>query len=876
MVLPFGGQPMRKFFLSVFAIFMACFAILTAFSPVVGAQATTAEEITWNGESLVYKGNQYYPNANVTLSGVPAGSKVYIHAEPPDPNGGSGPRKAHVIYFAPGSDPGKATSASYRTYDITATNTYDNPSGETSVTVKPPSSSNPGVTSCDSTFTMGIGWIVCPMTNFLANAMDWLFDILSGFLTVRPAQTNQENALYRAWSFMRNFANVSFVIGFLIIIYSQISNIGLSNYQIKKMLPRIIAAAILVNVSYWICSVAIDISNILGYSIQDIFISMRNSLIGTEGNSWDVVSWKSIGGFILSGGAAALGIGIATHAALGMAGGALYLLLPILVGVLMAALIALLVLAARQAIITILVILSPLAFVAFLLPNTEKYFEKWRDLLITMLIMFPLFSIIFGGSQLAGIVIIQNADSINLIILGMAVQIAPVVITPLLVRFSGSLLGKIAGMVNNPNKGVIDRTRNWSKERAEQHKARVLANPANRRRDGLARVAQNMDRKRRKREGWHKVNQEAGDARWANTREYSDIQQGSMRAALAKEVGESAAQVRFEGSKYTNAAMQQLDIDARTNKLKLDVSKARVEANWEELKGGSARNIITPAGLAGSGLASFIHNRDAMTNAISNDAIEASVEARRAHSAKHEQQQRFAKALDTDVTLRQRAGGIDPSGAIKAQATAVSEILKANDADVEAGVKLLDYQALRGNTTLKSLSDTIVKDLIAHGPGTRSTGEIEAALEAQAKEGQMVLFEKARMSNQVDQDMISRVIARNVSTFKSKGGFHLQADPGLANVSINVMNAARAGSLGDTPAENMKDLKFGWIAEIATNISSVIRDGDPADLDKAYNNVYEALDNDRIRATIGDRINEVQAIELALRNSGYTVKPKTL
>src|SRR5690606_39097781 len=134
-----------------------------------------------------------------------------------------------------------------------------------------------------------------------------------------------------------------------------------------------------------------------------------------------------------------------------------------------AVLVALLVMAARQAIITILVVIAPLAFVAYLLPNTEKWFDKWRGLFMTMLILFPAFSVVFGGSQLAAMIIIQNADSLNLIILGMLVQVAPLFITPMLVKMGGSLLAKIAGIVNNPNKGLIDRTRNFAKDRSENH-----------------------------------------------------------------------------------------------------------------------------------------------------------------------------------------------------------------------------------------------------------------------------------------------------------------------------------------------------------------------------------------------------------------------
>src|SRR5690606_21951218 len=121
----------------------------------------------------------------------------------------------------------------------------------------------------------------------------------------------------------------------------------------------------------------------------------------------------------------------------------------------------------------------------------------------------------FGGSQLAGLAIMQNADSINLIILGMLVQVAPLFITPMLIKFGGSLLGKIAGIINNPNKGLVDRTRNFSKERADAVAARRLGQPA-KSWELAKKNAQRRDFNRRKREGWKKTHEGMADARWAN------------------------------------------------------------------------------------------------------------------------------------------------------------------------------------------------------------------------------------------------------------------------------------------------------------------------------------------------------------------------
>jgi hypothetical protein len=669
---PFGRLSTRKFFTFVTTMLVATFA-----STLLLAPTTHAADANWNGTSITYNTNQYIASADAKSGdsrGLTQGTKIYAYVETPQT--GSTVEKAHFIYFTPPADPTTATSAQYITYDFTPPNTFTNPTSTTSISLTPQNSStssSPGTTSCDSTFTFGIGWIICPITNFLSGAMDWLFSILSGFLTVRPVQMTQDNALYRAWSFMRNFANIAFVVGFLVIIYSQITNIGLSNYGVKRILPRIIIAAILVNVSYLICALAIDVSNILGYSIQSIFIALRNGLVGGEGNGWDVTSWKSVSGFILSGGTATAAAGIGTYALLaGTVGGAIYLLLPILVGTLMAVLAALLVMAARQAIITIMVILAPLAFVAYLLPNTEKYFDKWKDLFLTMLIMFPAFSVIFGGAQLAGVAIIQNADSINLIILGMAVQVAPLAITPLLLRFSGTLLGKVAGMANNPKRGAVDRTRNWSKERANQHKARVMANAGPRRRDVLGRTARAIDTRRRAREGWHKANEAINDNNFHGSSAYHAIDQANREIDRTKRLIESQHDIDWNVRIRTDKSQLEKELRVRTTADQANLTKEQMDMTYREIQAGDRSYLRSFNYSADPGLKttmfSVAHRAQRTAEEVAYTGIAKTIADKKLQDNVSDALLDNRRTVD-GKTLREYAGGI---GGIQGQNTALA------------------------------------------------------------------------------------------------------------------------------------------------------------------------------------------------------------
>jgi hypothetical protein len=561
---PLGRNNQRKFVTFLTTVLVACFVYIFATAP-----PAYAADAAWENSFIVYEGDSYegeFVAKPGDGTGLADGTKYYLYVEPSAPNVVT--RKAHVIYFAPGADPPTETSAKIAEYTSVRGKLSDK-KNEKTISIEPDanasSSTNPGTTSCA---IEGIGWIVCPVTNFLAKGMDVIYGYIDGFLEVRPLATTQDQAMYRAWSYMRDFANVLFVIGFLIIVYAQITGGVISNYTIKKILPRVVIAAILVNISYWICALAIDFFNILGYSVQDLFIQMRNTLVGSEGNSWQVINVESLtalilsGGTIVAGGGIAAFLGITTAAGViagGGIGGLVILLVPLLLGLLFIVLMTFLILAARQAIITILVIISPLAFVAYLLPNTEKWFDKWRDTFITLLFVFPAFSVVFAGAQLASAVIIQNAKDVNTILLALAVQLAPLAITPLLLKLGGGVLNRFAGVVNNPSKGIFDRGKNWARDRTEANKSAGLAELARRAKDrGFAggrasgnngrrnssgmhpyNMAFNRDQRRREREGMKAANESMSDGLFTQTARGRRVYDRNEDASGEKHFGEN-------------------------------------------------------------------------------------------------------------------------------------------------------------------------------------------------------------------------------------------------------------------------------------------------------------------------------------------------
>jgi hypothetical protein len=292
-----------------------------------------------------------------------------------------------------------------------------------------------------------IGWLVCPTTGAIAKAIDSIYLLIGDLLRVEPLTTDSGSPIYLVWEYARNITNIVFIIFILIVVYSQITGFGISNYGIKKTLPRIIIAAVLVNMSFFICSLAVDISNILGFGLRGVFTSIQEATIAAGSiNPAAQISWGDVIGAITGGGViAALGIGLS-----GGFGALIWVILPIVFAAFIAILTGLLTLAARQALIALLIMISPIAFIAYLLPNTEKFFNKWKDLLLRMLIFFPMFSLLFGASQLAGWAIITSANSSFGVLLGMAVQVFPLFFCFSLMKMSGTILGKLNDLARKP------------------------------------------------------------------------------------------------------------------------------------------------------------------------------------------------------------------------------------------------------------------------------------------------------------------------------------------------------------------------------------------------------------------------------------------
>ena len=310
-----------------------------------------------------------------------------------------------------------------------------------------------------------IGWIICPIVVWSSKGIDAIYEILSdNFFKINPdfvsekLPNDKDSPLKTIWQSFRDLANIIIILVFLISIASYLTGFGLKTYQVKKILPKIIVGAILINLSFYITQILIDFSNIAGDSIQKTFTTVINEVankanMSSPGSGMENPVGQNLSELILG----ALVINRVNHVS-----PVLSFVLPIVVTILIVIVTTVIFLFLRQVAAILIIAVSPLAFAANLLPNTERLFKSWKNVLSGILLTYPTISLMFGAGKIASFILQNVASQANglssflMKLLAYAMQILPMVFVPTVVRNStaklpvlGQEATRLAGSLSN-------------------------------------------------------------------------------------------------------------------------------------------------------------------------------------------------------------------------------------------------------------------------------------------------------------------------------------------------------------------------------------------------------------------------------------------
>ena len=303
------------------------------------------------------------------------------------------------------------------------------------------SKANENKKDCGDVLDSGLlGYFICPAINVAISFADGAWSIFEFLLINNPLDGS--GTYYDSWTKVRDIANAILVVIFLGIVISQVSNIGISNYGIKKMLPRLVIVAVAINISYYLMQVIVDIANITGKSIDSIFSGFESYSGLKAANGWSVLFDSILLSATVAG---SVGVTLAAGAVLGWPAIILFLgamIIPAIIGIIA----GLLALQVRSMLIPILAIFSPVALVAWVLPNTQKLFDKWKSMFTGLVFLYPLASIYYGGLKFAASITLGSGESSSIQrLMALAALFIGTFMVAVIAIKSNSIMGKIVG-----------------------------------------------------------------------------------------------------------------------------------------------------------------------------------------------------------------------------------------------------------------------------------------------------------------------------------------------------------------------------------------------------------------------------------------------
>lgn len=370
--------------------------------------------------------------------------------------------------------------------DIYGTNDPSTPNGSRAGSEGEEESTDDENATCEA--AGGINWLLCPVFNGIADFTDWLFKtIIEPFLYTTPISTDPDDESYQVWSSFRLYANIALILGMLVIVLAQIAGGGaIDAYTAKKVLPKILAAAILINLSVYMINFLVDVTNILGKGLGDLLFApfaASGSASFVPGASEQAGAVVGTGVALFAGSASIAGfLGTILFGGLsGIGAAAVYVGLAVVIPAMIAVIGVFVVLVIRQGLMLFLIISSPIAFILYALPNGEKYFKQWWDLLIKTLMMYPIIVIIFTMADILSITIIessQNSGATAAAIAGIVafvLQFLPLFLVPFAFKFAGAAVAGIYAAVSNGSKKASELTKSRREFAKENYDAHAIA-----------------------------------------------------------------------------------------------------------------------------------------------------------------------------------------------------------------------------------------------------------------------------------------------------------------------------------------------------------------------------------------------------------------
>lgn len=324
---------------------------------------------------------------------------------------------------------------------------------------------DPEFDPCDSLGGFSMRWIMCPVLTGATGIVDALDSLVEDQLHYDTAIFDRNNdggkGFYAAWNVFRNISLALVLIVGLVMVVSQGTGMQIFDaYTVRKVMPRLLIAVVGITLSWPILQFVITLFNDLGHLVQDIILMPFQDVVkSTDPEGLNKI--KDYTGAVVLG-TAILGVatGVAAYAIIAGPG-----ILALAGTVALALFVGWLVIAIRALIITTAVLFAPIAIACYILPNTKKVWDFWKNALFTALVIFPIIMFLLATGKALSFIAPQG-------ILKVISFAAPYFMLPFAFRLAGGLISTVASLAGDRSRGLFktlsDARENQAKKRFER------------------------------------------------------------------------------------------------------------------------------------------------------------------------------------------------------------------------------------------------------------------------------------------------------------------------------------------------------------------------------------------------------------------------
>lgn len=209
---------------------------------------------------------------------------------------------------------------------------------------------------------------------FAGVLMDWATNPANFLIVANNA------GVYESWKFVRDILNLFFIVFFLFAAFATIFQVESYNY--KKILLKLVIMALLVNFSFPIARFIIDVSNVLFYGIFSMGGFNQNTRLGgtllSNLNVWTLVAPEFTKHAVTSPSTLTTQLIFSN----------IFLFVTAVTFMIIAALFVI-----RIAVLTVVIIFSPVGFVAGVFPGTKKFADQWWEALFNQSFFAPVMAL---------------------------------------------------------------------------------------------------------------------------------------------------------------------------------------------------------------------------------------------------------------------------------------------------------------------------------------------------------------------------------------------------------------------------------------------------------------------------------------------------